>query len=83
MNDEDKLVIRNIEMSSIYDKFKEKLNEAGFSKELKWDITDMLWDGSHKVGAEKIEYWEEKLKEVKQNKKQKRYDSLQRNGAKK
>ena len=82
MNDEDKLVIRNIEMS-ITDKFKEKLNEAGFSKELKWDITDMLWDCIHKVGAEKSEYWEEKLKEFKQNKKQKRYDSLQRNGAKK
>ena len=82
MNDEDKLVIRNIEMS-ITDKFKEKLNNAGYSDELKWDITCMLWDCIHKVAAEKSEYWKEKLKEFEQNKKQKRYDSLQRNGTEK
>ena len=68
MNDEDKLVIRNIEMS-ITDKFKEKLNNAGYSDELKWDIICMLWDCIHKVGAEKSKYWEEKLKEFEQNKK--------------
>ena len=68
MNDEDKLVIRNIEMS-ITDKFKEKLNNAGYSDELKWDITCMLWDCIHKVGAEKSKYWKEKLKEFEQNKK--------------
>ena len=34
MNDDDNLAIHKIEIS-IIDKFKEKLNEAGFSKELK------------------------------------------------
>jgi hypothetical protein len=61
MNDIDKKAIQEIEMS-ITDKFKGKLSEAGYSRELKWSITDMLWECIHKVSAEKSEYWEEKIK---------------------
>ena len=65
MNDEDREAIQKIELS-IVDKFKGKLSEAGYGRELKWSITDMLWDCIHKVGAEKSEYWKEKLKEFEQ-----------------
>ena len=65
MNDIDRIAIQQIELS-IIDKFKDNLNEAGYSNSLKWYITDMLWDCIHKVGAEKSEYWKEQLKEFEQ-----------------
>tara|TARA_R110000803_G_scaffold106959_1_gene175057 strand:- start:214 stop:411 length:198 start_codon:yes stop_codon:yes gene_type:complete len=63
MNDIDREEIQRIELS-IIDKFKDKINEAGYGHSLKWDLSCMLWDCIHKVGAEKSEYWKEKLKEL-------------------
>ena len=65
MNDIDREEIQKIELSLV-DKFKGKLAEAGYSRELNWSITDMLWDCIHKVAAEKTEYWKEKSKEFEQ-----------------